>query len=166
MSVTDVMLRGITPTRPPSLHTIACTTIDFGPTLVSPANPAQPVEAVEDWRHESPVEDGQVLVRLTLRQPQNTGSVDVLPTFTRLLTLQISDSPVEYRTVGSAMDVTRDAVLSVIFTVTHLLGLQAQPMEELDLGEEHEAVAAEYGGSFAILHAEDGTMHRVQLPER
>lgn len=143
------------------LHEVGCTAIDFGPTLVdSPV----PMQVVEDWRHEGPAENGQVLVRLKVRRPHASTTIDVLPTFAHLLTVQISDNPVAYRTLSSAMDATRDAVLGVLVATTHLLGEPMPDADSLELGAEHEDHAADFGGNLATIRTADGTIHRMPLP--
>jgi hypothetical protein len=79
--------------------------------------------------------------------------------------VQISDDPVEYRSLSSAMDVIREAVLGVLVATTDLLGATMPDPDELQLGEEHEAVAAEFGGALATVRTLDGEVHRMRLPE-
>jgi hypothetical protein len=90
------------------------------------------VDVVEDWRHDGPAENGRVLVRLKLRRPRDNMPVDVHPTFARLFTVQISDDPVEYRSLDSAMDAIRDAVLGVVVGTTSLLGAPMPSPDEFE----------------------------------
>jgi len=143
------------------LHEVGRTAIDFGPTLV---DAPVPLQVVEDWRHEGPAEHGQVLVRLKIRRPNGSTTIHVLPTFAHLLTVQISDNPVEFRTLSSAMEATRNAVLRVLVTMTHLLGEPMPNADGLELGAEHEEHAADFGGNLATVRTADGTVHRMSLP--
>jgi hypothetical protein len=55
----------------------------------------------------------------------------------------------------------REAVLWVLTVATTLLDLPMPDAEGLDLGEEHEAVAAQYGGHLARRRGEDGAVHPI-----
>lgn len=52
----------------------------------------------------------------------------------------------------------------MLVAATHLLGAPVPDPDDLDLGEEHEAVAAESGGAPARVRALDSTVRHLQLP--
>jgi hypothetical protein len=123
-----------------------------------------PLEVVGEWRHEGPIDDGAVLARLKLRRPTNSAPLDLVPTFAHLPTLQISDDPVEFRSLASGMDVLRGDVLKVITSSASILGLPPPDPSSLELGKEHEAFATEHGGIVATFQEHDGTIRRFSLP--
>ena len=62
------------------------------------------------------------------------------PTFVHIESIQICYQPAgEYRTLGSAMDITRDKVLEVLMHMSERLGFQ--PPDDLYLGQEHDEFA-------------------------
>ena len=68
------------------VHIVGRTAVDFGPVILR-AEPA--IEIVEEWRHEGPVDEGTVVARLKLKRPADGTSLDVVPTFAHIPTLQI-----------------------------------------------------------------------------
>jgi hypothetical protein len=131
-----------------SVHVVGRTAFDLAPVIVESTSP---LDVVDEWRHEGQVDDNTVVARLKLTRPLGNAPVDLHPTFAHLPTLQISDSPAEYRSLGSVMESLRDAVLRVLSYTTVLMGLPIPDMDGLEPGEEHDAVAAEYGGNVAVL---------------
>lgn len=139
------------------MHAVDCTAIDFGPTLI---NAPDPLQVVEDWRYDGPAEHGRVLVRLKLRRPHGRITIEPMPVFAHLFTVQISDNPVEHRSLGSVMDVTKETVLGVIVATTHFLSEAMPDVDGFELGAQHEQYAAEFGGALAKVHEADGAVHR------
>lgn len=144
-----------------AVHVVGRTQFDVGDVLVR-SDP--PLEVVEEWRHAGNVQDNAVVVRLKLRRPAAGTPVDLTPTFAHTATIQISDDPLEHRTLGSAMDVMRDEVLRILGYAASVLGVPAPEPGTLELGEEHDSVAAEYAGDLFTFQTHDGTTHRIQLP--
>lgn len=144
-----------------AVHVVGRTQFDVGDVLVRSDSP---LEVVEEWRHAGNVEDNAVVVRLKLRRPAAGTPVDLTPTFAHTATIQVSDDPIEHRTLGSAMDVTRDEVLKILRCATRVLGAPFPEPGALELGEEHDSVAAEYAGDVFTFQKHDGTTHRIQLP--
>jgi hypothetical protein len=142
------------------VHGIDRTVIDPGPAEV---DSAQPLEVVEDWRHEGLVAPGQVVRRLKLRRGLGAQLVGVKTVFSHAPTVQISDNPVAHRTLASTMDVLRDRVRDVLLGITAAAGLPAPNPSSLELGAHHESVAPEFGGTVAVLRRPDGTVHREQI---
>jgi len=142
------------------VHVVGRTLVDLAPVLVGAA---VPLEVVEQWRHEGAAADGTVVARLSIRRPPDGVPVDLRPTFAHLPTVQINDNPVEHRSLASAMDAMRDAVLQVLAFTTDLLGLAMPDPESLELGETHEAIAPEYGGHVALLRDGDGALRPIPL---
>jgi hypothetical protein len=124
-------------------HVVGRTHVDLVPVFVEAA---VPLEVVEQWRHEGAAADDTVVARLNIRRPPEGTPVDLRPIFAHLPTVQISDNPVDHRSLASAMDAMRDAVLQILVVAAELLGLAVPDPESLELGETHEAIAPEYGG--------------------
>jgi hypothetical protein len=142
------------------MHGVDRTAIDPGPAEVESA---QPLEVVEDWRHEGLVEPGLVLRRLKLRRRPGVRLVGVKAVFSHAPTVQISDDPVAHRTLASTMDVLRDRVRDVLLGITAVASLPAPDPDSLELGAHHETVTPEFGGTVAVLRRPDGTVHREQI---
>ncbi|WP_439381598.1 hypothetical protein [Amycolatopsis lexingtonensis] len=101
---------------------------------------------------------------LKFERPQGNVPIDMVPTFAFSLSIQISDDPVEYRTLASAMEVMTDGVLKVLTYCTNSLGLPMPDIDSLELGEEHELVAADLAGDVYTFRDFDGTIHRFTDP--
>ena len=100
----------------------------------------RPVVIVEEWTLDGPATNGTVIARLKFVRDIDPGAVDVIPTFLHIESIQICDQPAgEYRTLGSAMDITRDKVLEVLMHMSERLGFQ--PPDDLYLGQEHDEFA-------------------------
>jgi hypothetical protein len=143
-----------------SVHVGGRPAFDLAPVIVESV---VPLEIVEERRHEGPVEDNTVVARLKLKRPVGSTPVELRPTFAYLPTLQISDHPVEYRSLGSIMEVLRDEVLRVVTCTTVLIGEPLPEADGLELGEEHETVAAACGGNIGVMRGDDGTVRAVPL---
>jgi hypothetical protein len=143
-----------------AVHVMGMTSVDFGPIeLDSPT----PLEVVEQWQHHGQVTDGIVLARLAVKRPASRQTVDAHPTFAHTPTLQISDAPIEYRSLSSLMAAMNKAVLEVLTYITAAAGQSLPDMDSLELGDHHEALAPDNGGNIARLHRLDGTVLRVSL---
>jgi hypothetical protein len=68
------------------------------------------LQIVEQWHRQGQVTDGTAVVRLAVKRPDRAQHVDLYPTFAPRPTLQISDSPVEYRDQASLMQAMSEAV--------------------------------------------------------
>ncbi|WP_020419049.1 hypothetical protein [Amycolatopsis sp. ATCC 39116] len=143
-----------------AVHVLGRTAFDFGPLLV---RSAPPMEVVQEWRREGPTGDGDVIARVKLRRPPGGTTVDLVPTFAHTACLQISDDPGEVRSLHSVMDVMREHVLGVLASFTDLLGEPYPKPGALELGENHDQFAPEFGGAIAVIRELDGTTHRVNL---
>lgn len=119
------------------VHMVGRTVYDFGSVLV---RSSAPLEVVEEWRCEGQVDDNAVVARLKLRRPRDSGPIDLVPTFAHTPSIQISEAPVEFRSLASAMDAMHDAVLAVLVDLTGRLGEPYPDGDDLNLGVEHEAV--------------------------
>jgi hypothetical protein len=120
------------------VHVVGRTYVDLAPVLVEAAVPP---EVVEQWRQEGAAGDGTVVARLNIRRPTRRHAGRSAPTFAHLPTLQISDNPVDHRSLASAMDAMRDAVLQVHVVTTDLLGL-AMPDPESPIKAAHRPCAS------------------------
>lgn len=132
-----------------AVHPVLGVNVDMGPILVEGA------EMVEEWHLDGPVQDGMVVARLKLKRPAGgRHSVELKPTFGQLIALQISDSPDEIRSLDSLMEVVRKHVLNVLIGFTTELGIDTADLRlgSLNLGEEHLAFAAEFGGEVLTAH--------------
>lgn len=61
------------------------------------------------------------------------------------------------------MEGMREDVLRVLTSATALLGAPFPDADGLELGDEHETVAVQYGGHIALLRHDDGTVHPIRL---
>lgn len=122
-----------------------------------------PLEIVHNWRREGEVQDGSVVGRLKFRRPVGPQSFDVHPTFGFEASIQISDEPVEHRPLASAMEVIRGQVLNILTGFAQLL--EAPFPEGLELGEAHDAYAADRGGNVLFYTGSDEVRRRLPLPE-
>lgn len=125
-----------------AVHIVGRTVFDMGPTIVrSPT----PLEVVDDWRLEGEAADGAVVARLKIRRPPASQEIDLMPTFAHIASIQISEEPVDFRSLPSAMDVMREHVLYTLVALTDRLGRAYPDTGDFELGEEHEAYATEFG---------------------
>ncbi|PXY35263.1 hypothetical protein BAY59_04755 [Prauserella coralliicola] len=122
-----------------------------------------PLEVVEEWHHEGLAEDNDVILRLKLKRPVNTGPVDLTPVFSYIPTIQISEDPVEYRTLDSAVEAMLTEVLEVISAINATMGLPFPDPHSFELGLEHTEVATEYAGSVLTFRGLDGAVQRFNL---
>lgn len=127
------------------VHVVGRTVFDTGPTLIKASTP---IEVVDESRHEGAAEDGTVVARLKFKRPEAGEPIDLAPTFAHIASIQISEGPREYRSLASAVQVTREDVLKVLSLFTDRLGVDFPDHDGLELGEEHEAYAPEAGGLY------------------
>lgn len=146
-----------------TVHVTGMTSVDFGPIELDSSTP---LEIVEQWHHEGQVTDGTVLARLVLKRPTGRQVVDVRPIFAHRATLQISDSPIEYRSLASLMPALNQAVLEAINYITTVTGQPTPDPDSLEVGDHHEAVAPDNGGNVARVHQLDGTVLRFSLDRK
>ena len=142
------------------VHVIGRTAVDMGPFHFQSG---VPVEVVHEWRHTGDVHDGSVMGRLKFHPPEGVPHIDFVPTFAFEPSIQISDEPVEFRPLASAMDVIREHVLGILAGFAQLL--EAPFRDGLELGEAHDAYAADRGGHTLFFTQIDGVRHRVQVPK-
>lgn len=105
-----------------------------------------------------------MVARLKFKRPAGSPELDLTPTFAYSPSLQISEDPARFFPLGVVMDAMREDVAAVLYAATSILGGEIPDPDSLELGEEHEAVAAEYGGVVATVRDLDGTAHRATLP--
>lgn len=141
-----------------SVHVVGRTAVDLTPIQVQAATP---LEVVEQWQHEGPVDDDTIVARLTIKRPAQRQPVDLYPIFTHLATLQTSDNPVEHRSVASLLPAMSEAVLQVVTYTTSLLDQPMPAMDDLELGEEHESFAVGNGSNTVMVHRIDGSIQRM-----
>jgi hypothetical protein len=143
-----------------AVHVIGRTSINLGPTVVDSTHP---LEIVENWRTEGPVEDGAVVARLKLRRPAAQQYVDLRPMPAFVLSLPIRDNPTEYRSIASLVPKMNEKVLEALVYVSKVAGMAMPDVDNLALGAEHEDVAAEYRGGVVFVSSVDGEPHAVPL---
>lgn len=144
-----------------SLRFVVLASVDLMPVHI---NSDGPVEVIEERRHEGPIEgDNKTLLFLKIKRPLGSAPIDLAPTFGFSPSLQISEEPLEFRPLASAMPIMTEAVLKVIASVTSALGLQMPDGHGLQLGHEHEGVAAELSGDTYTFRDADGAIHRFDL---
>jgi hypothetical protein len=145
-----------------AVHVLGRTAVDFGPALVEAAFP---VEVVEEWRLDGPAADGAVVARLKLRRPSGDNlELQVRPTFAHIASLRISETPEEYRDLPSLMTVLSERVLWTLAAFGGVLGVD--PPMSLELGDEHDAYAADRGGNLLVIgDAETRRVVRIETPE-
>jgi len=80
-----------------------------------------------------------------IRHRSASQGIDLMPTFAHIASIQISEEPVDFRSLPSAMDVMREHVLNALVALTPRLGRAYPDTGDLELGEEHEAYATEFG---------------------
>jgi hypothetical protein len=141
------------------VHLIGRTAVDIGPFHFESE---VPIEVVHEWRHEGEVHDGSVMGRLKFRPPVGVRYIDFTPSFAFEPSIQISNEPVEFRPLASVMDVVREHVLGILAGFTHLLEVPFP--EGLELGDAHDAVAADRGGHVVFFTDLAGVRHRMQVP--
>ncbi|MFI1997031.1 hypothetical protein [Actinoplanes sp. NPDC020271] len=144
------------------VHVVGRTSIDLTPVHI--ASPT-PLEIIDEWRHEGPVADGAAVASLKIKRPADGRiRLDLQPTFSLLATLQISDDPIDHRSLRAVMDGIRDAVLWVLVTLTKASGQPVPDPGSLELGDFHETVAAQYAGHLGIVRHADGTLTPIPSP--
>lgn len=145
-----------------ALHVVGRTAIDLGPTGVESSTQLQ---VVEDWRYEGPLKDGAVVARLKLKRPPMSAPLNLRPTPAFVLSLPICDDPVEYRSLNSLMPIMTRKVFEVLVHVSDRAGLEPPRLDDLNLGDEHAAVAAELGHGVVYLSGDDDQVRAVPLPK-
>ncbi|MGW4526949.1 hypothetical protein [Amycolatopsis sp. NPDC004378] len=144
-----------------SLRFVVFSSVDLLPVHVQ-SDP--PVDVIEERRQEGPVEgDNKTLLSVKIKRPAGSGPIDVVPTFGLSPSIQISEDPVEFRPLASAMPIMTDTVLKVVSYVTGALDLPMPDVGGLELGDEHELAAAELGGNTYTFRDAEGTVHRFDL---
>ncbi|MGY1684942.1 hypothetical protein ACI8AK_05065 [Geodermatophilus sp. SYSU D00867] len=141
------------------VHVIGRTAVDMGPFVI---RSEAPLEVVHEWRREGEIGHGSVVGRLKVRRPVDPQYFDVMPTFAFEASIQISDEPVEYRPLASAMDVIREKTLGIMAGFAQLL--ETPFPEGLELGEQHDAYAVDRGGHAAFFTGLDGERRRLAWP--
>jgi hypothetical protein len=122
-----------------AVHVVGRINVDMGPVFISAS---QRLDVIEDWRLNGIAEDGTVVARLKLKRSAGDQSISLQPTFAHIESVQICDEPEpEFRSLGSAMEVMRDGVLSVLTELSDALGVTTPSPHSLYLGEEHDEVA-------------------------
>jgi hypothetical protein len=143
-----------------AIHIVNRTAVDMGPIGVGSPTP---IEILEDWRLTGTAEHGTVLARLKVRRPPQTQPLDVMPTFAHMASIQISDNPVEIRSLSSAIDDMHTYVLEVLAAITSELGIPFPDVDDLELGAENDVVLAELGGDH-FRHSSGGADPDVTEP--
>ena len=96
--------------------------------LSMPQGPADveaepPVQVLSQWRTAGPVREGDVLLQLVVRRPDDSTQVVLRPTFAVVPALQVHDEPEEFTHLATAVDGPKDWVLSVLGRFSTLMGL-------------------------------------------
>ncbi|AEK45977.1 hypothetical protein [Amycolatopsis mediterranei] len=145
-----------------AVHIVGRIYFDLAPVVIRSETP---IKIVEERRHEGPIDgDNKAVLVLKFERPRGNAPIDVVPTFAFSPSIQISDDPVEYRTLASAMEVMTDGVLKVLTYCTSSLGLPMPDIDSLELGEENDLVAADLAGDVYTFRDFDGTVHRFTGP--
>lgn len=146
-----------------SVHVVGSTFVDLGPALMGSV---VPLEVIEHWAKDGQVEDGDVVARLKVRRPRSGQEVDLVPTFAHMATVQISEKPVEVRSLHSAINVMNERVLHALAAITDQLGLDLPDTKTLEMGSGHDAVRPDTGGDLLVLTTTEGEreVHRLSPP--
>ncbi|ABS04339.1 hypothetical protein [Kineococcus radiotolerans] len=96
--------------------------------MSTPLGPADvtaepPVQVLSQWRTAGPVRDGDVLLQLVLRRPDDSTEVVLRPTFAVVPSLQVHDEPEEFTPLATALEAPKDWVLSVLGRFSSIMGL-------------------------------------------
>ncbi len=143
------------------IHVVGRTYIDLTPVKV---RSEPPLDIIEEKRYEGPAEDNQAVLLLKLKRPSGNATIELVPTFAFSATIQTSEKPEDFRTLYSVMEAMTDNVLEVLSYTTVAAGLPMPASDSVDVGEEHDTVAAEYGGHSFTYREHDGTSHHFRLP--
>lgn len=143
-----------------TVHVVGRTAFDLAPVIVKAATP---IEIVDEWRLEGQVKDNAAVVRLKFKRPLGNHPLDLVPTFAHIASIRISEQPEEFRSLGGVMSAMGEQVLAVLVGLTNQLNIPFPDPDGFELGEAHEAFAAEFGGNLGIFREHDGTVHRVNL---
>lgn len=142
-------------------HVVARTHVNAGPPVV--LRSGQPLEILRFIPTAGPIEPGGVVATARLARPTASGGVDLVPTFAHYAAVQTSDEPVEYRALYTLMPNMTDLVLQVLVGITEATGADCPDGSDLELGAEHDAFAAKYGGDVWTWHGLDGTTRRLDV---
>jgi len=143
-----------------AVHVVGRVAFDAGPIIVD----GDQYEVVEDERFAGELKDNDVVARLKFKRPAQSGELSLIPTFAFSPSLQVSQDPAEFFPLDVVMEAMTKDVTAVLGQATVILGADLPDPDSLELGDEHEAVAAEYGGVLATFTDHDGTVHRVTRP--
>lgn len=146
-----------------ALHVVGSTFVDLGAALIGSVTP---LEVVERWVREGSARDGDVVARLKIRRPLSNQEIDVVPTFAHLPTIQISENPVEFRGLGSAINVISERVTQVLYAMMSELGLALPDLEQLETGAENDSILPDAGGEVLVWSTPEGSreLHRLWAP--
>lgn len=125
-----------------AVHVVERIAVDLGPiVLQSPT----PLEVIEEWHVSGPADDGAVVARLKVKRPTASGPIELKPVFAHAPSIQVSDDPVEYIDLASAMDVMTNAVLEVLTMITSVVGGPLPDPESIETGDENDSYAPDAG---------------------
>ncbi|MEV0675151.1 hypothetical protein AB0I60_01370 [Actinosynnema sp. NPDC050436] len=133
---------------------------DMGPVIFD----GERYEMVEEARFTGPVEDDAVVARLTFKRPVGGRSVNLVPTFAYSPVVQVGEEVDRVEPLHVVMEAMRRHVVDVVDKATAILGARRPSLDELELGMEHVAVAAENAGVIATFRDQRGTVHRLDVP--
>jgi hypothetical protein len=143
-----------------AVHVVGRVAFDTGPIIVDGAQ----YEVVEEQRFAGELADNDVVARLKFKRPVQGGELSLIPTFAFSPSLQVSDDPVELFPLDVVMEALTEDITAVLAQATVILGAEPPDPDSLELGDEHNTVAADYGGVVVTFTAHDGTAHRVTRP--
>jgi hypothetical protein len=128
-----------------AVRVVGRTAFDMGPIIFD----GEQYEIVEETRFTGPIEDNAVVARLKFKRPVGSRSISLIPTFAYSHALQVGEDAERIVPLHVVMDAMRQHVCDVIDASTTILGAERPAPDDLELGTEHAAVAAENAGMIA-----------------
>lgn len=143
-----------------AVRVVGQTAFDMGPIIFD----GEQFEIVEETRVTGPVEDKAVVARLKFKRPVGGRSISLTPTFAYSPALQVGEDADRLVPLHAVMGAMRQQVCDVIDAATTVLGAERPTLDDLELGMDQAAVAAENAGVIATFRDHTGTVHRLSPP--
>jgi len=139
------------------LHLVTTISLPLGTTVVE-AEPPMPI--LSEWHKEGPLRDGDILLRLVLRRPDDATEIVLRPVFAAVPSLQVHDKLDEFVSLVAAIEQPKDWVLSLLAEFTTIMGIPYPDSAGLELGLADADVLPEFGQGVLRVSGEDGD-HQV-----
>jgi hypothetical protein len=143
-----------------AVHVVGRVAFDTGPIIVDGAQ----YEVVEEQRFAGELADKRCGGAPEVQTSSAGWELSLIPHVRVLAFPPGQRRPVELFPLDVVMEALTEDITAVLAQATVILGAEPPDPDSLELGDEHNTVAADYGGVVVTFTAHDGTAHRVTRP--